>query len=73
MLGIFVSVNVTGYALGTPTVNLCFDIVGTYTPILYVCAGIMLAVTLVMQYVVTKAHDMRIEVANAAKTESATV
>ena len=73
VLGIFVSVNVTGYALGTPAVNLCFDVVGTYTPILYVCAGIMLAVTLVMQYVVTKAHDMRTEVANAAKAESATV
>ena len=73
VLGIFVSVNVTGYALGTPTVNLCFDIVGTYTPILYVCAGIMLAVTLVMQYVITKAHDMRAEVAAAAKAESATL
>ena len=73
VLGIFVSVNVTGYALGTPAVTLCFDVVGTYTPILYVCAGIMLAVTLVMQYVVTKAHDMRTEVANAAKAESATI
>ena len=73
VLGIFVSVNVTGYALGTPTVNLCFDIVGTYTPILYVCAAIMLAVTLVMQYVITKAHNMRTKVANAAKAESATV
>ena len=73
VLGIFVSVNVTGYALGTPAVNLCFDIVGTYTPILYVCAGIMLAVTLVMQYVITKAHDMRVEVAAAAKAENATV
>ena len=73
VLGIFVSVNVTGYALGTPAVNLCFDIVGTYTPILYVCAAIMLAVTLVMQYVITKAHNMRTKVANAAKAESATV
>jgi MFS family permease len=73
VLGIFVSVNVMGYALGTPSVNLCFDIVGTYTPILYVCAGIMLAVTLVMQYVVTQAHAMRTKVANAAQAESATV
>ena len=73
VLGIFVSVNVTGYALGTPAVNLCFDVVGTYTPILYVCAAIMLAVTLVMQYVITKAHNMRTKVANAAKAESATI
>ncbi len=68
VLGLFVSVNVTGYALGTPAVNLCFDIVGTYTPILFVCAGIMLIVTLVMQFVISKAHKLRIEVAQAAET-----
>lgn len=55
ILGIFVSVNVTGYALGAPVVNLCFDLIGTYKPILFVCAAIMLIVTLVMQYVIMKA------------------
>lgn len=65
-LGLFVSVNVTGYALGAPAVNLCFDILGTYKPILIACAGIMLAVTLVMQYVVTRAHRMQKEVEQAA-------
>ena len=73
VLGIFVSVNVTGYALGTPTVNLCFDMVGTYKPILFVCAGIMLAVTIVMQYVISKAHKMRAEVAAAAEAETASI
>ncbi len=63
VLGIFVSVNVMGYALGTPSVNLCFDLVGTYKPILFVCSAIMLAVTVVMQFVVSKAHKMRAEVA----------
>ena len=67
ILGIFVSVNVTGYALGAPIVNLCFDMVGTYSPILYACAIIMLAVTIVMQYVITKAHKIRREVEAAAE------
>ena len=41
--------------------------------LLLILLGIMLAVTLVMQYVVTKAHAMRTKVANAAQAESATV
>jgi MFS family permease len=69
VLGIFVSVNVMGYALGTPSVNLCFDLVGTYKPILFVCSAIMLAVTVVMQLVVSKAHKMRVEVAAQKETE----
>ncbi len=70
VLGLFVSVNVMGYALGSPTVNLCFDTVGTYRPILYVCAAIMLCVTLVMQYVITKAHKLRREVVCEAEAEN---
>lgn len=62
ILGIFVSVNVTGYALGAPVVNLCFDILGTYRPILFVCAGIMLAITIVMQFVISKANKIKKEV-----------
>ena len=71
VLGIFVSVNVCGYALGTPSVNLCFDVVGTYKPILFVCSVIMIAVTIVMQFVISKAHAMRTEVARS--TAEATV
>jgi MFS family permease len=73
VLGIFVSVNVMGYALGTPSVNLCFDLVGTYKPILFVCSAIMLAVTVVMQLVVSKAHKMRAEVTARKEIEVKTV
>ncbi len=74
ILGILVSVNVSGYALGAPLVNLCFDIVGTYKPILIVCAIIMLVLTIVMQFVITKAHGIRKEVAlESEKTEEVTV
>lgn len=71
VLGLFVSVNVCGYALGSPTVNLCFDLVGTYKPILFVCAGIMICVTLVMQFVISKAHKVRIAVEKAKAAEVA--
>lgn len=69
ILGIMVSVNVTGYALGAPAVNLCFDLVGTYKPILFACAIIMIAVTVIMQFVISKAHKVRREVVSAEKNE----
>ncbi len=71
VLGLFVSVNVCGYALGSPAVNLCFDMVGTYKPILFVCAGVMLFVTVVMQFVISKAHKLRLAV--VAEATAATV
>ena len=70
ILGIFVSVNVTGYALGAPIVNLCFDKIGTYKPILIVCAAIMLTVTVVMQFVISKAHKIRAEVVSQAQEQA---
>lgn len=33
VLGIMTAMNYTGYALGTPAINLCYDISGTYTPV----------------------------------------
>ena len=62
VLGIFVSVNVAGYAIGTPAVNLCYDELGTYKPALIVCAIIMVIVTVVMQIVISKAHKLREEI-----------
>jgi len=59
VLGIFVAVNVAGYAIGTPAVNLCYDALGTYKPALIACAAVMVAVTLTMQIVISKAHKLR--------------
>ena len=70
VLGLFVSVNVFGYALGSPCVNLCFDLVGTYRPILFACSAIMLTVTVVMQLVVSRAHRLRLEVIRAAEEKA---
>lgn len=59
VLGIFVSVNVAGYAVGTPAVNLCYDAFGTYKPALIICAVLMVIVTFAMQTVISKAHKLR--------------
>ena len=43
ILGLLVSVNTAGYAVGSPLMNLCYDIFGSYAPALYLVAGIMTA------------------------------
>lgn len=47
LLGVVVSVNTAGYALGAPIFNLVFDIVGTYQPILFVFAAVMVVIAFV--------------------------
>ena len=59
LLGLFVSVNTAGYAIGTPIANLVYDMCGTYTPVLIALACIMLAITLCFQYIINEAHKMR--------------
>jgi len=56
ILGIFVSVNVSGYALGGPVMNLCYDIFGTYVPALIIVSCVMLIVFVLLQFVISAAH-----------------
>lgn len=49
MMGIIVSINTAGYAIGTPIANLVYDKCGTYAPILFVLAGLMVVVAVVFQ------------------------
>ena len=72
ILGIMVSVNVAGYALGAPIVNICFDVLGTYKPILVVCSAIMVLVSVVTQLVITRAHRMRKTIEAEAKAAKET-
>lgn len=51
LLGIMVSVNTAGYALGTPLTNLCYDLTGTYVPALCVLCAVMLGVTVLFSFV----------------------
>ncbi len=50
-LGIFVSVNTAGYALGVPLTNLCYDAVGSYKPVLFVLTGVAVAVMVCYQFI----------------------
>ena len=58
-IGLFVSINTAGYAVGAPAVNLTFDIFGNYTVALVGSAIIMTLVTVAMQYVITASHNER--------------
>lgn len=56
ILGIFVSVNTAGYAVGAPMINLIFDKFGSYNPGFILCAVIMIIIIVVMQFVISTAH-----------------
>lgn len=59
ILGIFVSINTAGFALGTPAINLCYDAFGSYR-VGFVSGGIiMLIVTVCMQFVISAAQKQR--------------
>ena len=76
ILGIFVSINVTGYAIGGPVVNLFHDIPalgGSYRPALFICCGIMVAVTIIMQFVTSKMDKIKKQVIAEEEAKKATV
>ena len=56
IMGIVISANTFGYAAGTPLINWCYDIAGSYAPA-YIIAGFIMCVVLVItQIVITSAH-----------------
>lgn len=63
ILGILVSFNQFGYAVGAPLTNLVFDLTGTYVPSLYAMAAVMLAVTVVFQFILSAAKRRKQAVA----------
>ena len=56
ILGFMIAANYSGYAVGAPTVNLCYDILGTYTPVLLILAAVMLCSFIVFQFVITASN-----------------
>ena len=59
VLGIVTAVNYAGYAVSSPLINLCYDVVGTYTPILYAFAIMMVVVAVIFQYATSASHRER--------------
>ena len=70
VLGIFVSVNVAGYALGAPLLNLCYDVLGTYVPSLVAVGLIMSVVFVLLQFVITAAHKEQARIEGKSATIS---
>ena len=59
VLGIFVSVNTAGYAIGAPLMNICYDLTESYTPALFAVGAVMTAIFVLLQFVITAAHRER--------------
>ena len=71
MLGILVSINTAGYAVGAPLTNLCHDLLGTYRPMLLALAGVMAAVTAIYPFVFAASAKKRREIEAAVAEGSA--
>jgi MFS family permease len=56
ILGIFVSVNTAGYAVGSPLINLIFDKFDSYNPGFIFCALLMVFVIVAMQFLISTAQ-----------------
>lgn len=62
ILGIFVSVNTLGLAIGSPIMGWCYDQFGSYKPML-ICASIAMLISIItMQFVLNAAKKTRYEV-----------
>lgn len=59
ILGIFVSVNTAGYAVGVPLMNWVFDVWGSYKPALIIMCGAMLVITVAFQFILTVAKKAK--------------
>lgn len=71
MMGIMVSVNTFGHATGEPIANLMYEMTGHYNSILFVFAGIMLAVLVLFQLVMVRAGKDRKAIIAAAEAAQA--
>jgi len=62
MMGLFVSVNTAGFAMGTPVANFVYDKIQTYVPVLYVFAAIMFAMVIGFGFIIKSAGKTRMAV-----------
>lgn len=71
-LGLFVSVNTAGMALGGPTMHAIFDLTGSYVPAFIIGAVVMLCTMVTMLFVIkigTRRREEIIAASEAAKAE----
>lgn len=69
IMGIFIAMNYTGYALGAPIINLCYDMLGSYKPAFIIYSALMLVTLFVFQAVMKTAYkDKEAIIAQQAET-----
>lgn len=62
ILGLFVSFNTAGYAVGSPLINGFYDLFGSYRVIIFIMAGLMALIMIMLQFVISGAHRVRDEI-----------
>lgn len=65
ILGIFLALNYTGYAVGEPLINLCYDVLGSYKLAFVLCTILMLVVTVLFQFVLRTGYRDKKEIIDA--------
>lgn len=67
IMGLVVSINTAGYAVGAPLTNLVYDVMGNYRIILTILAGIMMAITVAFQFVMVRSKKDKAAILAAAQ------
>lgn len=73
VLGLITSVNVAGYAVGAPLMNLSYDLLGSYVVGLVAVGCVMTAVFIVLQFVMSAAHKEQARLAALREKETEAV
>ena len=69
ILGYMIAANYSGYAVGAPVVNLCYDKFGTYKPVLLVLAAVMLTSMIAFQFIITTASKDKAKIIAAQEVK----
>ncbi len=72
VMGIFAAACTSGFALGSPVANACFDILGSYDVALYASCGILVLVTVGMHFVINAAHKEKKKLSVVSENPSIT-
>ena len=66
-LGFLIAMNYAGYALGAPSVNLSFDRLGTYKPVLLLLSAVMLTACIIFQFVINASQKEKEKILAASQ------
>ena len=69
LLGIFVSLNTAGYALGAPLMTLCYDLSGSYSIALTLSGIVGIGIFILLQFIVSAGMREQKRVAQATASE----